>query len=216
PGELPGEGTHPERPAEVTGLDAPAGNAAPESNRGQPPKPDGPFEPYGFRYGSVEAEFTKGQRRLYRLLLAMWPAYRTRSPVHFDEVNDRLERAGGSELGKKAMGNYARELSTVLTGRFKLPARLEMDGSYLRWVDLPDAPACGWGRDCAAGRPEGARRVRDPGFGRVPTPPEVPPRSPPPFSPPPTYPGPPSSPPPPPSPATASIGCGLRPDCSPV
>src|SRR5262249_45786670 len=172
--------------------------------------------PYGFRYGSVEAEFTKGQRRLYRLLLAMWPAYRTRSPVHFDEVNDRLERAGGSELGKKAMGNYARELSTVLTGRFKLPARLEMDGSYLRSVDLPDAPPSRGAWVWRAGGPDGCGGGRAPGVVAVTTPPEVPPRSPPPFPPPPPSPGPASPPPPPPSPATASIGCGLRPDCSPV
>lgn len=106
-----------------------------------PPREDGPFEPFSFRWGDVEGEFLKDERRYYRLLLVVWSTFRVRAALHFKEANDRLAAADSSKLELRTMKNYARDLSQILTERFKFPARLELDGYYLRWRDLPDVAA---------------------------------------------------------------------------
>lgn len=104
------------------------------------PKPDGLFDPCGFRWGQVEGEFLRDERRLYKLLTVAWPTFRLRTAMHADDANRGLEECGGSTLALKSLQNYARDLSDILTERFHFPARLELDGHYLRWRELPAAP----------------------------------------------------------------------------
>jgi hypothetical protein len=102
---------------------------------------DGPVEPFRFRWSGVEREFLKDERRYHRLLVAVWPTFRLRTSTHIEDANKRLEDLGGSALEPKSMQNYARELSQILTERFRFPSRLELDGDYLMWRDLPDTTA---------------------------------------------------------------------------
>jgi hypothetical protein len=106
------------------------------------PKPaDGPVEPSRFRWGGFEGEFLKDERRYHRLLVSVWPTFRWRTSTRLEDVNKKLEDLGGSTLEPRTMQNYARELSKILTERFKFPARLELDDDFLVWRDLPDTTA---------------------------------------------------------------------------
>jgi hypothetical protein len=105
-----------------------------------PPKPDGPFGPRGFRWKGVAKEFPKNVKRLWRLAQAVWPQFRRRQSIRIDDVNTAYENAGGGKLSIDAAENYARDLSNQLIAWFPtFPARLQREDNYLRWVDLPES-----------------------------------------------------------------------------
>ena len=122
----------------------PSGPAAPAPLPPVPVPPthtDGPADGYSFWWRGREWQSSRAERRLYRLLVVMWPAFRTRTPVTVQNVGTGLVQAGGSLVEPRTLANYARDLSGVLWDQLRFPARLVVDGGYVRWKDHPDGPA---------------------------------------------------------------------------
>ncbi len=112
----------------------PARTLIPNSDTGQP-KVDGPFGPRGFRWGGVEKEFPKAEKRLYRFCVAAWTSFRSQAPCHINDLNAAYENAGGAALGVDSAENYARQMMGQLLAWFpSFPAEYKRDGDYyFRW-----------------------------------------------------------------------------------
>ena len=102
-----------------------------------PPK-DGPRKGLKFYFGGKPFKFDRSERRLYRLLEAMWPAFRLRESLTDAEAVQAYEKAGGSCVEWKKLKEYARLLNPIIRERLKLPAELESGVDYIGWVDPTD------------------------------------------------------------------------------
>jgi hypothetical protein len=103
----------------------------------QKDQPDGPCDPYSFRWNGQTFPFGS-DKRFWHFLNAVWPAFRGIRATKCDVINERLEARGRSGLEPNSMKTYVSFLNTFLGRIPGFPAKLEKDSEFIRWKDLPD------------------------------------------------------------------------------